>query len=120
MTACLRRHRRDARAPRAAYDTQLGRHHHGRDHADRVHAAIRLRVRRVIQARTGNYVDLANLLQWPADLSIQSMSAEGKATTSRYLQAEIDRAIDRGLTETAEQITMIVSFMNVSSSDVVG
>ena len=32
-------------------------------------------------------LDLANLPQWPADLSIQSISAEGKATTSRPLSS---------------------------------
>jgi ABC-type multidrug transport system ATPase subunit len=40
--ACPQRHRSDARALDPARHAQPGHHHHGHDHADRVHAAVKL------------------------------------------------------------------------------
>jgi len=62
-------------------------------------------------------VDLTNLLQWPADLSIQSMPEDSKSVAALYLRAEIGRCLERGMEATAEQIAMIISFMNATSRD---
>ena len=51
--ALLRRHRRPAGPVAAPHHAQPGHHHHDRDHADRLHAAVRLRVRRRDRDRVG-------------------------------------------------------------------
>ena len=56
--AFLRRHRRPARTIPAPHHAQPGHHHHDRDHADRLHAAVRLRVRRRDQHRVGFVCEL--------------------------------------------------------------
>ena len=56
--ALLRRHRRPARPVPAPHHAQPGHHHHRRDHADRPHAAVRLRVRRRDRHRVGSLREL--------------------------------------------------------------
>ena len=51
--ALPRRHRRPHRAVPAPHHPQPGHHHHHRDHADRLHAAVRLRLRRRDRHRHG-------------------------------------------------------------------
>ena len=51
--ALPRRHRRPAGPVHAPHHAQPGHHHHGRDHADRPDAAVRLRVRRRDRHRVG-------------------------------------------------------------------
>src|SRR5215204_886792 len=54
----LRRHRRPAGTIPAPHHAQPGHHHHDHDHADRIHAAVRLRVRRRDQLRVGFVCEL--------------------------------------------------------------
>ena len=56
--AFLRRHRRPAGTIPAPHHAQPGHHHHDHDHADRLHAAVRLRVRRRDQLRVGFVCEL--------------------------------------------------------------
>ena len=57
-TALPQRHRRPDRALHAAHLAQPRHHHHRLDHADRPHAAVRLRLRRRDQhGGSGSYVN---------------------------------------------------------------
>ena len=56
--ALLLRHRRPDGTIPAPHHAQPGHHHHDHDHADRLHAAVRLRVRRRDQLRVGFVRDL--------------------------------------------------------------
>jgi hypothetical protein len=58
----LRRHRRPAGTIPASHHAQPGHHHHDHDHADRLHAAVRLRVRRRDQLRVGFVCELPTAL----------------------------------------------------------